>query len=422
MQISVEKKCETDVLVVGGGTAGVFAAISAAKSGASVLLIEKNSALGGTMTIGGVNFPGLFFAWGRKIIDGPCWESIQKTVEYGGATLPEIKFRPERHWHQQILLNKFIYSQVLFEMCKDSGVEFLLNTMLSTAEETKDGVSALITCKTGLISVDAKVLIDATGDANAVQILGLPTEKRSLGQPATLQNSLSGYEMNDAIAEEVKRAFPSADLPEILSPEALIAYLHKGKIDMHVPCKDADTSEGRTVLEQTAYQNLMRVYRFYRSIPELKNLEISYVAGETGVRETNRIAGEHTITAEEYISGTFYPDSICHAFYPIDMHIEDRVDITYHEENVVAKVPYRALIPKNSKRVLCAGRCISSDPYANSGLRVEATCMATGQAAGCAAAISAKNKTDVRNVPYEALCDALRTIGAIIPDKEFFHA
>ena len=90
------------------------------------------------------------------------------------------------------------------------------------------------------------------------------------------------------------------------------------------------------------------------------------------------------------------------------------------EENVVPKIPYRALIPKNSKRILCAGRCISSDTNANSAVRVEAVCMATGQVAGCAAAIAAKSGIALKNVSYHALCDSLVSIHAIVPKENDF--
>lgn len=110
-----------DVVVVGGGTAGVFAAISAARTGAKTILIEKNSMLGGTITAAAVNFPGLFFAWGNQIIDGPCWEAIERTIELGGARMPKISYQPGNHWEEQILLNRFVYTYVLNEMCRESG-------------------------------------------------------------------------------------------------------------------------------------------------------------------------------------------------------------------------------------------------------------------------------------------------------------
>ena len=99
------KEIQTDVLVLGGGTAGCFAAVAAAKNGAETLIIEKNGILGGTMTAGRVNFPGLFFAWGKQIISGPCWEAVLRCERRGGAKIPPIAYCPRNHWEEQILLD-----------------------------------------------------------------------------------------------------------------------------------------------------------------------------------------------------------------------------------------------------------------------------------------------------------------------------
>lgn len=409
-----------DVVVIGGGTAGVFAAISAAKSGAKTILIEKNSVLGGTMTVANVNFPGLFFAWGKQIINGPCWESVERTVNLGGAKMPEITYKPERHWHEQILLNRFIYTCVLFEMCEEAGVEVICNSMLSSVTEADEHLIITATGKTGLFSITAKTAIDATGDANLTQMSGLPVEKSRVQQPATLQNHISGYELDEDIENEIREKLQAVNMPEHITSDDIILYLKKNKLDMHTPCVDADTSCGKTQLERKAYSQMLTLYTFLRGIKGLENLEIDFVAEETGVRETNRIIGEKTITAEDYINGVFYPDSICYAFYPIDRHVISGIEQKFLKENVVPKIPYSALIPKNSKRIICAGRCISSDTDANSAVRVEAVCMATGQAAGCAAAISAKRNIELKNVPYSELCAWLKAINAIVPTENDF--
>ncbi len=415
--LKTKRELLADVIVVGGGTAGVFAAISAARTGAKTVLVEKNSILGGTMTIASVNFPGLFFAWGKQIINGPCWEAVERSVNLGGAKMPEITFRPVRHWHEQVKLNRFIYTAVLFEMCEEAGVEVVCNSMISAVEESDDNLIMTVTDKKGLITVTAKTAVDATGDANLIQIAGFPVEKSPVQQPATLQNHISGYEMNDAIESEIREKFHLANMPEYLNADMIILYLKNNKLDMHIPCEDADESVGKTRLEQKAYSQMLAVYKFLRSIKGLEDLEIDFVAEETGVRETNRIVGEKTITAEDYINGVFYEDSISYAFYPIDRHVITGIEQKFLKENVVPKIPYSALIPRNSKRILCAGRCISSDTDANSAVRVEAVCMSTGQVAGCAAAISAQSNKTVRNVPYTELCDALKAINAIVPKK-----
>ncbi|MBO5059411.1 MAG: FAD-dependent oxidoreductase [Clostridia bacterium] len=415
-EISKELTC--DVAVIGGGTAGVFAAIAAARTGAKTILIEKNNILGGTMTVANVNFPGLFFAWGKQIIDGPCWESILRTIKLGGGVMPEISFKPRHHSLEQIRLNRFVYTAVLFQMCEEAGVEIICNSMLSAAFENEDGVQLIITGKDGVFAVTAKTAVDASGDASLAGLAGYSVLKSETQQPATLQNHICGYDINNVNVNELQQKFKNADLPDYITADVLISYLRINKLDMHIPCIDADTSEGRTRLEKTTFSEMLKVYQFLRGIKELEDLEIDFIAEETGVRETNRILGESIITAEDYINGVFYPDSVCYAFYPIDLHVMDGIEQEFHKENVVAKVPYSALIPKNSKHILCAGRCISSDTYANSALRVEAVCMAAGQAAGCGAALAANHNLPVAEIEYSDLCRALKSINAIVPSAE----
>lgn len=411
-------KREYDVVVIGGGTAGAFAAIAAAQTGAAVLLLEKNSMLGGTMTVCDVSVPGLFFAWGRQVIGGPCWEVLKKTAEHGGARLPEISFCPRHHWEEQIPFHKLIYLHFLNEQCRQSGVEILTNAMLSDLCLRNGLTELLVTCKEGLYRLRTKTCIDATGDANVVSMSGLRVVKSAIQQPATLINRISGYELRDVRPAEIEKAFSAADFPYYVTPELLFSWLERHIIDLHIPCENADTSLGKTQVNLRAVSDLFEVCRFYRKIKGLENLTVDFVSADTGIRESNRIVGEYEITADDYITGRFFVDSVCYAFYPIDLHVMDGIQQKYHAENVVAKVPYRALIPKGAQNILCAGRCISSDTLANSGLRVEAVCMATGQAAGCAAALAVKHKLPVAQVDYGELCTALRAIGGIVPERE----
>jgi len=413
----ISQELKADVVVIGGGTAGVFAAISAARSGSKTILIEKNSMLGGTMTAAGVNFPGLFFAWGKQIIGGPCWESIERTVALGGAALPRISFHPEHHWYEQIKLNPFIYTTVLFQMCEEAGVHIICNAMISYAAEEQKEVRMIITGKEGMVAVNASVAIDATGDATLCRLAGFAMMKSPIQQPATLQNHISGYILEEKILTRVQDRFDPEKLPPHITPEDLIDYLKHNKINMHVASVDADTAEGRTQLEKNALYEMLKVVCFLREIEGLENLTVDTVALETGVRETNRIVGRHIVTEEEYINGYVYPDSVCYAFYPVDLHVEKGIEQRFHKENVVSKVPYRALIPQNSRRILCAGRCASSDTYANSALRVEAVCMAMGQVAGSAAAVMLKENADAADITYQGLCAALHSIGAIVPNE-----
>jgi len=416
---NVNRSTSTDVTIIGGGTAGVFAAIAAARSGAKVVLIEKNSMLGGTVTVANVDFPGLFFAWGNQIIDGPCWETIKRTEALKGAEIPKIVYKPKKHWQEQVRLNRFTYVYVLNEMLKEAGVTVLSNAMISYVEEEQEYLRLFVTDKNGLLEIDTKVAVDATGDANVASMMGYPCEKSTVQQPATLQNRISGYDINDIDMQEIEKALEKADftLAQQMTAKRLFSFLKMYKIDIHTLCNDADTSVGKTQVECEAVSNLMQVCVFLRTIKGLENLTVDFVAEEAGIRETVRVIGEKTITQEDYMEGVFYPDSVCYSFYPIDVHVKDGIEKAFLKEGVVPKIPYGALIPKGAKRLLCAGRCISSDRYANGAVRVQAPCMATGQVAGCAAALCALENTEVKDADYEKLTRMLKNIGAIVPSR-----
>lgn len=416
--VNISRSEHFDVAVVGGGTAGVFAAISAARTGADTVLIEKNSRLGGTVTSAGVNYPGLFHAWGEQIIGGPCWEVILRVIELGGATLPEITYKPKHHWMEQIRVNKLIYTKVLNDMCREAGVRILTDTMLSFAEVREDDIELLLTDKAGLRIVEARVAIDATGDANLISILGYPLEKSRIQQPATPDNRIIGYNIAEVDRDALREAWKRCRLSKKVSFDRLMYYLNCGKLDCHIESVDADQPDGKAALEIRAIDELYEYLEVLRSVKGLERIRVEYLADEVGVRESCRIIGEHIVTAKEYIEGFFYDDSVCYAFYPIDLHVEEGIEQTFLSDGTVPKIPYRALLPKGSRRVICAGRAVSSDTYANSALRVQAPCMAMGQVAGVAASLAATSGCCVADVDFEALLKRLRMLGAIVPAVE----
>lgn len=417
--LPVERHIDTDVLVVGGGTAGTFAAICAARSGAKTLLMEKGSMLGGTMTACSVSFPGLFFAWGKQIISGPCWEAVQRVDALGGAEIPEQVRLPARHWHLQIRLNEFDLAAVLDEMCAECGVAVHFHTMLVEASEKEDGVLALFAQKDGPLTVKARVLIDATGDANAVSSMGFAVRKSEILQPATLINTLAGYRLEDVSENDVNAVFRQAFADgEVFRRDfqgsTPMSILKMHKFHMHVHTAAPETSDGKSQLETEARAVCMRLLKVFRRVKGLEKLYVASFASECGVRESVRIVGKAEISAQDYIRGRVYPDAICYAFYPIDRHTDSGIHQVFHEEDVVATIPYSALVPADSRYVLAAGRCISADTDANSGLRVEAPCMASGQAAGVAAALMAETGS-TSEIDVGTLKQRLRALGAIVP-------
>jgi len=426
LNINIPVKEYADAVVAGAGSAGCFAAIQAARMGAKTILIEKNGILGGTTTTANVNFPGLFHAWGKQIIGGACWEAIERTAALGGAVMPDFSIVPERHWQNQVLVNRFVFASVLDEMCIESGVKLHLHTMPAHVEENEDGVIVVCAGKDGMYAIQTKAIIDATGDANIAGLLGYARVRSKFLQPGTLSNKLDGYDIEKVNFNDLKNRFNKAlqegklfitDCQSAQNPFQQELYDHR--VNMHITDIDASTSLGKTQAELKARLTLKRIVAFLKTVPGCENLQVTFVADECGIRETYRISGENTITSEDYLNGRVYDDSVCYSFYPIDLHLHDSSGIKqiFLEQGVVPTIPYGALIPKNSKRILTAGRCISGDTDANSAYRVQATCMATGQVAGAAAAIAAKENVFVKDVNYRELCKELTLSGAIVPNN-----
>jgi hypothetical protein len=146
---------------------------------------------------------------------------------------------------------------------------------------------------------------------------------------------------------------------------------------------------------------------------------LMHLQPEAGFRESFRILGETVITVDDYTSGRLFDDAVSFAFYPVDLHTKDGVKPAPLRPGIVPTVPLRALIPKKNRNIIVAGRSVSSDRLANSGLRVQAACMAMGQAAGAAAALAAANGTTPLDVPSAGLHRLLREHGAIVPDSPF---
>jgi hypothetical protein len=371
---------EVDVLVVGGGTAGAIAAIQAGRAGASVLLVERGSQLGGTMTTGGVAFPGLFDAWGKQIIAGIGWELVKESVELDGGSLPDFSKVPQRHWQHQVFINQFLHAILAEEKCEKAGVEIAFYEFPQALTKTADGWQVECIGFGTRRRVNCKQIIDCTGGAEVVGLLGLPRLREEERQPGSYL-----YMMGDA--HEPGRN-----------------QIHR----LYVHGADSTNSRTVTAANLTGRKSILEQLR-------TKKQRLMHLQPETGFRETYRIEGETLITVNDYRSGRKFDDAICNAFYPVDLHTKNGVKPEPLKLGIVPTIPLRALIPKGSRNLMVAGRCVSSDRLANSGLRVQASCMAMGQAAGAAAALAAKAKSTPLDLPLKEIHDLLRTHGAIIP-------
>lgn len=415
-----------DVVVAGGGTAGVIAAVQSARAGAKTLLVEKTGMLGGTMTMAAVDFPGIFHAWGRQVVAGIGWELVSRCVRECGRTLPDFTDAPARPWMHQVRINPAVYAALCDDAVVESGANLLLHTMLADVQRGESWKITLC-AKGGLREIETRVLIDCTGDADAVSLAGGTLTVHEETQPGTLVWRVGGYDVDKLDLQAISDSFDTAVREGLLSYSDigwsaesgnLGAWLRRGGgSSNHVRGISALDSEGRTRMEVEGRRLIMRLFRFLKRQPGLEGITIDFMAPECGVRETAIIVGEETVTVEDYFSGRVWPDAVCHAFYPIDLHMDSGagLDCRPLREGVVPTVPRGALIPKGLPNLLAAGRCISSDRLANSALRVQAASMATGQAAGALAALAAASGQDVRSVPMPELRALLEEHGAIVP-------
>lgn len=414
-----------DVVVVGGGTAGVIAAIQAGRAGARTLLVEKNGMLGGTLTVGGINAPAHFFAWGKQIIGGIGWELVRETLRETGQPIPTPEFTRDNHKPRHIPVDKIVFAAACDEAVLGAGVDPAFHSMLATATFERESWTLAVCTKTGLRTVRAKALVDATGDANAVSLAGFDLVRPDTLQPATQQMCCAGYDVQKldfaALKAASEKAIAAGELKTTdvswrnLGPEGFLRGL--GRNANHLRAPGADTSEGRSAADIEGRRAAMRVYRFFRKQPGLENFRIDWICPEASIRETVTIRGKATVSVQDYEAGRVYDDAVCYAFYPIDEHLNDGLGINFRtlKPGVLPTIPRGALLPAGSRFLLVAGRCVSSDREANSALRVECPCMAMGQAAGAMAALSARTGIDPADLPLKDVHALLRQHGAIIP-------
>ncbi|MBL9160546.1 MAG: FAD-dependent oxidoreductase [Verrucomicrobiales bacterium] len=371
-----------DVLVVGGGTAGTVAAIQAGRLGAKTLLIERGSQLGGTMTTGGVAFPGLFDAWGKPIIAGIGWELVKESVEMDEGTFPNFAKVPQRHWHNQVFTNQFLYAILAEEKCAQAGVAIAYYEFPRSVVKVDQGWQVNCVGFGTSRRVLCRQIIDCTGGAEVVGLLGLPRLREDERQPGSFLYMLG--EAHEPGRNQIHRL-----------------YVH-----------GADSTNSRTATQA----NLAGRKSILAKVREEKK-RLMHLQPETGFRESYRIEGETIVTVQDYTSGRFFDDAISYAFYPVDLHTREGVKPEPLKPGTLPTIPLRALIPKGSRDLIVAGRCVSSDRLANSGLRVQAPCMGMGQAAGVAAALAAKSGQTPLKVPLGEIHDRLREHGQIVPER-----
>jgi len=410
---------EKEVVVVGGGVAGVAAAVSAARCGVETLLIERYGFLGGTATASSVRVFMNFYLKSKPLVGGIMLEVIERLEGLGGYDRRSKVFDPE------------LMKVVLEDMALESGVKLLYHTeFIDVVMQGNVLRGVVIHNKAGTQLVMSKVVVDATGDGDVAVAAGCPykmgRDVDGLTQPMTLIFELANVKeefmpSNDVLNSEFERVKRSGklDIPRenvlwFKTPYKGLIFFNTTRI---VRVNGTDPDDLTKAEIEGRRQMLSFVSWLKKTFP--KAFGDSYIAKsgpQIGVRETRRIVGEYVLTEDDVLSAKKFPDTVCRANYPIDIHnpLGEGTVIKHPPRGDYYEIPYRCLVPKSVENLLVTGRCISATHEALAAIRIMPTCIGLGQAAGVAAALSVKLGVRPRYLSVELLRETLKEQGAIL--------
>ena len=447
---------EYDVAVMGGGPAGVCAAIAAARNGAKTLVVERGNCLGGMATRGLVGpFMTCYDKNGeRQIIKGLFEEIVERMVAKGGAIHPRdcragtafTSWIKVGHDHCTPFEPECL-KLVLDEMTAEAGVRVLFHA--DFVEPLMDGVTirgVRLFTKGGMRDVGAKIVVDATGDGDVAYRAGVPTEfgdsaaKRV--QPATMFFRIGNCDLKAITAdiEANKDNFYRKDGVNYRSLHWRVAEakaagdwnLKRVSIGLFRGVREDEWSintsrlmgvdstdpESWSAAESEGRRQVDQIFRFFRKyVPGCKDARLLCTGSTVGVRESRHIYGEHRLTVDDCLHGRRPPDTILCAANSVDIHGRfgpmSNQYMTVQDGDYYG-VPYRCLVPLKVENLLVAGRCLSATSEAAGAVRVMPPVMAMGQAAGTAAALCAKSGKTPRALDVGKLVATLKSQKAFL--------
>ncbi len=418
---------KVDVLVAGGGTAGHVAALQAARAGVVTSVIEAGTMLGGTMTAGGVNMPNHFSSKDSPVVRGIPWELYTKSKATEGLPVPDYRRRrPVETPGHYSYINIPIYVAIAEAEAIKAGIILHYHEFIADVKAAGN-FWQVTSIGRGIRRITrAREIIDCTGDCDVVRILGMATLLDKKRQPGTYQFKIEGIQHEQIWEKEVQVIYEEAMASGILK-KGDFAYAnmlpfknfldHGGHNSTHIYAADTSDADGQTRANIEGRQRMLRMFQFLKSsIPGCERAVLGSMASHGLARETYRVRGERVITRQEFLQATDFEDKICNAFNYIDMHSESKgCELTFHsDDRLLPKVPFSALIPKDSSRITVAGRIVSAERMALAGIRAQCTCMAMGQATGAAAALAVKQGITSREVKPKDIVALTVEHGAVI--------
>ncbi|GHT55463.1 membrane protein [Spirochaetia bacterium] len=428
---------EADVLVVGGGPAGIGAAVAAARSGSRVILLEKRGFLGGNITASYVETCNHFFhnlSFKASGIYAELEAKYRAKFGSSGDIRPNAQHRFSSEY-LKIFLDTFV---------ADAGVEIFLHSFVN--EVIREGskiTHVVIQSKQGPVAIKAAQIIDCTGDGDVAFAAGVPfdqgRDKDHRCQPGTVNFRITGVDAEfmlkggedhlrvigkrfreDYRAGKTGLSCKRQDIPMgRLTQAGQISYINYPCAYGIDPTSFADLTRGETECRQYILEMLDYMKKNFEGF---EKTELASIAPEIGFRDSRRIHGDYRLTIDDVLTGRHFDDEI--ALFPqfYDMLSPDAnmnegspqdagyngYICSYPKDGLNFEIPYRTLLPQGLENLLVAGRCISADHVAESGVRAISACMYTGQAAGTAAGLALKKNLTPRTINVKELQDGLR--------------
>lgn len=447
----VELFDEYDVCVAGAGVSGLIAALSAARAGASVLLLESGPAIGGMLTLGRMTS-----ATGH--VHGGIYREILQRIEDAGGG--DLRTRSLHGTRQTGVWDPAAMRRTVLEMVRSAGIEVLLHATVTDVLKQGSVVKGVfLHVKTGHRLVLARTVIDATGDADVAALAGAALqsgrESDGLNQPMSSYVRVLNVDLPQVAryARQHPEEFVLVDLPEPL-PETNEGFCFNmrvvgfggliqrakqegfgwdlprdkmmvkagaipGEVNLNVtrvngdPLDERNRTRAELEVERQAYVAFDFLKRY---VPGFANAMLLEVASRLGVRESRRIVGEHVVSADEVRSEARFTDAIGLSECPIDVHDPRSAAISVESVGTGYGIPFRALMPKGLDGLLAAGRCASADHVAMGSMRNTPACALMGEAAGVAGAIAATQGTTVRHVNTKIVQGVLAERGIPLGD------
>lgn len=429
---------DIEVAVIGGGPAGIAAAIAASRNGAKTILIEQRGYLGGMGTVSLVPAFCPFTDKEKPIIRGIGLELLEK-MKQSCNPVHQRMYENSLDW---VPIDPEVLKRVYDDSTIESGVELLYHTFVGQIAMDSSGrnVDAVIILnKSGRSAIRARYIIDATGDADIAALAGAPFQKGGASgelQPGTMCYSIANVDQHkfqrylkdsgdtSQLPLAVKQAQAAGDLPPGRESISGLAWLSDHIVGVnfgHVFGVDGTKAEDLTRGAMEG-RRLVRIQMdfFRKYIPGFEQAHLISTGEQLGIRETRRIVGDYILTEDDFIHTRTFPDEIARNAYFIDVHLSssaDKMHIYRLPPGQSHGVPYRCLLPQGLDNVWVAGRSASADRVVQGSLRVMPNCFAMGQAAGIAAAMATKQSTDIRSIDVQALQGFLLEQGAWLGER-----